>query len=137
MSTRCNILIKGHWTNKTICLYHHHDGYPEGVGEDLRKRVIKFSQECKNFIKGYALTFINELLNDKEDEYELTFDIHGDIDYLYFLDWKTLTLRCYEVRDWDMPKSKIMKKENLVQVWKLKKEVLKAYVDAVKNNPLL
>lgn len=30
MSTRCQIKIR--YCNQDILLYHHHDGYPEGVG---------------------------------------------------------------------------------------------------------
>ena len=36
MSTRCQIKIT--YLNQSVLLYHHWDGYPEGVGLDIIKR---------------------------------------------------------------------------------------------------
>lgn len=82
MSTRCNILVKEKG-RKDIILYHHHDGYPQGVGADLVKRFTElFSKE--NYI--FAIVLANKLVKDSEDEYEITNCIHGDIEYLYTID---------------------------------------------------
>lgn len=87
MSTRCNILIK-HTGYNDIILYHHHDGYPQGVGYDLHCRLKKIEG------RWYETDIANNLVKDTEDEYEITSCIHGDIDYLYTIDCNTKTLKC-------------------------------------------
>lgn len=88
MSTRCNIIIKSETDYPDIILYHHHDGYPQGVGYDLYCRL--------NSITGtwYATDIANNLVKEADDEYEITCDIHGDIEYLYTIDCKNEILRC-------------------------------------------
>lgn len=92
MSTRCNIKIvqadaEGHIDHKCapIWLYHHHDGYPEGVGRELTKVAEQmFYRAC-----DYAnrLMRMDEPIysdaNTKMNEFEITRGQHGDIDYLY------------------------------------------------------
>lgn len=87
MSTRCNIIIKREGYNDII-LYHHHDGYPQGVGYYLHSRLKK--------IKGwwYECDIANNLVKDTKDEYEITSCIHGDIDYLYTIDCDAKQLKC-------------------------------------------
>ena len=87
MSTRCNILVRGRGRN--ITLYHHHDGYPEGVGLDLKRR---FFEKDWN-----AYAFANALVKDTEDEYEVCFAIDSDIDYLYIVDFDKREIRCFYV----------------------------------------
>ena len=81
MSTRCNIVLKtGRRFFKDIYLYHHHDGYPEGVGADLVNRL-------KDHFTGATVEDIaNKLVKDLDDEYEITTCLHGDIEYLYVID---------------------------------------------------
>lgn len=81
MSTRCNIVLKtGRRFFKDIYLYHHHDGYPEGVGADLVERL-------KDHFTGLRVEDIaNKLVKDLDDEYEITTCLHGDIEYLYVID---------------------------------------------------
>ena len=83
MSTRCNILVKEKGY-KDIILYHHHDGYPEGVGADLVERFKELFGRKGNYI--FAIILANQLVKDSEDEYEVTHCIHGDIEYLYTID---------------------------------------------------
>jgi len=100
MSTRCNIkvIVDG----ETICwLYHHHDGYPEGVGANL----AEFLHKC-NDKREYVPMFFNYVINDMikgkvtwvdgtpDDEYEWTGGQHGDIEYLYTIEYagRTVTL---------------------------------------------
>ena len=40
MSTRSIVIVKNY--DQEIWLYHHYDGYPEGVGFDLYRRSRKF-----------------------------------------------------------------------------------------------
>ena len=42
MSTRAHIRIKD--GDEQIMLYHHHDGYPDGVGRDLKEFL---ADKCK------------------------------------------------------------------------------------------
>lgn len=96
MSTRCNIVIK-HKGYNDIILYHHHDGYPQGVGYDLHSRLKKI-EGC-----WYETDIANGLVKDAEDEYEITSCIHGDIDYLYTIDCNTKTLKCNQI-DYNLEK---------------------------------
>ncbi len=91
MSTRCQIEIIG--SERSVLLYHHWDGYPEGVGFDLMQRAKKF----KNYT---ASTIANELVkNNKEDDgYEISFCIHTDIEYWYEIDCRKHTIRCWKVK---------------------------------------
>jgi hypothetical protein len=70
MGTRCNIKIKTGDT--TLWIYRHWDGYPAATGNDLVRKLVNVKS---------ADEFITKLIND--DNYEVTTDQHGDIEYLY------------------------------------------------------
>lgn len=94
MSTRCTILIKNESEKEEVRLYHHHDGYPEGVGENLKKYL-------SNIKYWDVYSIANELIKSNEDdEYELTPCQHGDEEYAYLIDCKHRQLKCYKV-GWD------------------------------------
>ena len=58
-------------------LYHHHDGYPTGVGQELERAL-----DGKCF--GSAMECARYLIDEVSSEYELSPEgIHGDIEYLY------------------------------------------------------
>ena len=77
MSTRANVIVKK--GDRNLIFYRHCDGYPEGLGEDLKQCIVSDP------------TFT--LFNIIEDcDLELTDFIHGDIEYLYTLDLNHLTL---------------------------------------------
>lgn len=96
MSTRCNIVVRD--SKRQYILYHHHDGYPEGVGIDLWNR---FSDKLGN-TRYDAINVVNELLKDKEDDdYELTHGLHSDIEYLYEIDLMNERISCKSVTNWD------------------------------------
>lgn len=94
MSTRSNIVLKS--KSETIYLYHHHDGYPSGVGVDLMNRFYDLMKSGRMF-DIYNIS--NELTKDEDDEYELTNGLHGDIEYVYEIDVVENTIRCWEF-DW-------------------------------------
>ena len=114
MSTRCNILIRGY--KHTFTLYHHHDGYPEGVGADLKRRMAGTSFRADGFA--------NLLVKDQEDEYEIAASLSNDIEYLYTvdLDYNTQRLRCYKVDFKDLlpdgrPDARIIcQNKNLIEI---------------------
>lgn len=100
MSTRCVVEIKN--GSKKVTLYHHHDGYLEGVGYDLLKRFWldekgNFKDVKDNYQLSYLENVVNNLIKDKDDEYEFTNGIHTDIEYMYRIDIKTKTLIGYQV----------------------------------------
>jgi len=81
MATRSNIIIK-QGRNK-IYLYRHWDGYPSETGRDLLTRLL----ESRRHDEGQA--FLSNLIRANREDwegkplYELTDQIHGDIEYLY------------------------------------------------------
>lgn len=112
MSTRAHIRIKD--GDEQIMLYHHHDGYPEGVGRDLKKFL---RENCQNYwdaceianglVKGGIKHEHKGLYSGKvevraDDEYEIATCIHGDEDYIYIIDCRAKTLKCY-YHKWDEP----------------------------------
>lgn len=99
MSTRCNIIIKDY--HDRIILYHHHDGYPSGVGSDLKKYLATF-QDWQIRQHG-RWEIANDLVKNKagldDDKYEVSMGLHSDIDYCYVINCSAGTLRCYSCRD--------------------------------------
>ena len=99
MSTRCNIIIKDY--HDRVILYHHHDGYPSGVGSDLKKYLATF-QDWQIRQHG-RWKIANDLVKNKagldDDEYEISPRLHSDIDYCYVINCVSGTLRCYTCRD--------------------------------------
>lgn len=71
-------------------LYHHHDGYPEGVGVNLMSRAQKRGKQ------GWCIdSVVNSLVKDANDEYEITVYKHTDIEYVYFINCNKMTIRCF------------------------------------------
>ena len=98
MSTRCCIKVVrnvGEAGIGEVMLYHHHDGYPEGVGIDLKNR-------SKNWVSYYDFwdmdQIVNSLIKDQNDEYEFTGYDHTDIEYLYTIDCNNRTIKCNKCR---------------------------------------
>ena len=122
MSTRCNLIIKsGYSDNSRIVLYHHHDGYPEGVGVQLKKVLAGYKDWQ---IQQYGDTSIpNKLVKNtaglNDNEWEITSGVHGDIDYLYVLNCKARTLRCYRRysgEGFDVSLKSLLNRERLVEI---------------------
>ena len=89
MSTRCQIKVT--YLQREVLLYHHYDGYPEGVGFDLIRRQKKLKTW-----NGNAL--VNDLVKDTKDEYEVAYQVHTDLDYWYEVDCNRKTIRCWKVK---------------------------------------
>lgn len=108
MSTRCEVRIVEQlsWKKQPleIKLYHHHDGYPEGVGQDLINLCEKhYKRVDKMFMFQDASHLANLLIKKADDEYELTQYRHIDIEYLYIIDINKGTITCKSVyyKDWN------------------------------------
>lgn len=119
MSTRASIIITPENRGNRIYLYHHCDGYPLGVGTSLKKTLEKdfkyywFESSIANhLVKGGAVSMYKKskivdgdfiLEFDENGQYipitDNTFEIsncvHGDVDYVYVINCKFKTLRCY------------------------------------------
>ena len=110
MSTRATILIKSKKENEEVRIYHNCDGYPDGIGSDMKRYLKSIGfwdvyEIANDLIKGkcgmvgthpddgYELTY-------PDDGYELTSCQHGDEEYAYLIDCDSKTLTCYEV-GWD------------------------------------
>ena len=129
MSTRCNIIIKDRDTR--ILLYHHHDGYPEGVGamlkDWLKERDNPYSKHWDDEGIATALVkrgipYIGHDWETKEpewkvdDEYECASCIHDDVVYAYVINCWTKTLRCFRIPYYGFNRYKMFKREHLVDI---------------------
>ena len=112
MSTRCVIRIKRGQVG-SVDLYHHCDGYPDGVGVQLLGTIERWfdGRPGNNTMDSEILA--NRLVKneDKElndDSYEITLAKHCDLEYFYEIDFgpaddltktKALAaLRCWSLR---------------------------------------
>ena len=97
MSTRCNVIVKEN-DGKFFQLYHHHDGYPEGVGSDLEEYIKQMDDECLVDGKKFVY-FLCDPKHDDEYEYEGTNVCpHSDIEYLYIIDLQKREISCFHVK---------------------------------------
>lgn len=91
MGTRSNIIVRG--GNFSITLYRHWDGYPSVTGTHLLE-TLKGAGLTGDLSRrrpdDCAASFANRLLRTHEDsnigerfDYEVTTEIHGDIEHLY------------------------------------------------------
>ena len=130
MSTRCNIIIKD--GPSRIILYHHPDGYPMGVGTELRgylERIhawhkgLHSAEHIANYlVKGRIPAPLASTPHD-DDEYELTSGLHGDVEYVYVINLRAATLRCYEVTwneedhvNYEINWPRVLRRDHLVHI---------------------
>lgn len=89
MSTRAHIRIFS--DEGTQMLYHHHDGYPDGIGIDLKSIVDEIYDDPKQGIE--------KLINDKLELHDLGYEetgcLHGDEEYIYVIDCRDRTIKCF------------------------------------------
>lgn len=90
MSTRCQVKIIQ--DDSEILLYHHCDGYPEGVGFCLLKLIDKY----KNW---WASELATKMV--REGNFEVSLDYHLDIEYLYEMDLDRGVVTCKAVDNWE------------------------------------
>lgn len=86
MGTRANIVIE-HGASR-VYLYRHWDGYLAETGADLARRLAGRAGSA-----SAASALLEELLAERYDDrpekriYELTSEVHGDIEFLYRVDF--------------------------------------------------
>ena len=104
MSTRATIIVKN--SNEKYHLYHHCDGYPEGIGKDL-----------KNYLKTVSHWYPDDITNvlikgglNNDDGYEITSGQHGDEEYGYLIDCDKKRIKCYRLAwdEFDWKESKVV-----------------------------
>jgi len=98
MSTRANIkLING---DSIIWVYRHSDGYPAETGHDLAEKLKKSCYDFNELTAGIL----------KDDAYRITTEQHGDIEYLYTIEFQEyggqlinqeITFQCQKASDYD------------------------------------
>ena len=92
MGTRANIILRENSDEKI--LYSHYDGYiVDGVGEMLEEFIWNFMGSGMKLTRPLIEEFHERLINKMHpnpDNFDLvpTFDIAGDIEYLYIIDIK-------------------------------------------------
>ena len=98
MSTRATILIREK-NEPDVHIYHHCDGYPEGVGSDL-KHYLSSLKHYEWIANDIATALIKGSAVKDDNGYELTSCQHGDEEYAYLIDCDNKTLTCYSI-GWD------------------------------------
>ena len=104
MSTRCVVRLIDEKLNKQIDLYHHYDGYVEGVGFEIIDTF--FDKENKKFVLPNDIADIaNKLIKSETDKYfEITLSNHCDIEYLYTIKVNTkgqVYMYAQNVNNWE------------------------------------
>ena len=101
MSTRCNIILWGEEEEKPVFfkqVYHHSDGYLEGVGSDLAGLATQMMGEDDGDIQPRRFA---KILAEHSPRYEFEDDLrepypHSDIEWRYdmYFGKKGVTVRC-------------------------------------------
>jgi len=106
MATRAHIIVKN--SEKKCYIYHHWDGYPEGVGKGFREYLNKYKDltDPKEFCKA---------VEAENPTYEFENEgLHGDEEFVYVVDFDNYTYTCYNTKKstngtdwWDIPESEV------------------------------
>ena len=94
--------------DKEVLLYHHFDGYIEGVGFDLLKEFYDIESKSMRTVDNYSFNDIvnmfikNDFIDIYDNSYEYTAIIPSDIEYLYTLVYNNglLNLTASKVNNW-------------------------------------
>lgn len=135
MSTRSEILIKeqgvyeGKKWKRELKLYHHSDGYPEGVGKFLMEHVYSMLMSSNPSVDDIT----NYLIKNKEDDtFEITSGKHVDIEYFYEVNITKKQIKCWSAHynyewDSDKPARLVKRKECNLMRWAVKDKVEVSY----------
>ena len=94
MSTRSEIHIFGKTGEPFIKLYHHYDGYPNGVGCFLMEEVYPKLMSSNDNTEADIAQFLVD--HEADDEFEYTVGIHSDIEFLYEINVPAKTIECFK-----------------------------------------
>lgn len=84
MGTRSNIVIEV--GSSRVYLYRHWDGYLAGAGRDIYSKLVAAGSNADQFLRS-LMAEMDEATSYRPAKgvYELTSEVHGDIEYLYFV----------------------------------------------------
>lgn len=88
MSTRCQLKVTGGVNRESITLYHHCDGYPEHILEDITTTYNRVGREWFGHRAGKVAAFLCET-HPAGFEPEEGHDLHGDIEWYYLIEIDT------------------------------------------------
>jgi hypothetical protein len=122
MSTRCRIGLRMQDGSIMSC-YCHMDGYPSGVGAELKSNYNSFTKALPLVVQGYWSSIdpksVNEIMDKlelerpsravpeihcSEEEYVEEFWKHSDVEYVYLLDRSSRLVKqwyCWSVASWE------------------------------------
>jgi len=88
MSTRANIVVVH--GESVVFLYRHCDGYPSECGADLGAKLLACDRSAGAFLRSIVLDKYEQQSYERAARpvYELTTELHGDIEWLYVFDFK-------------------------------------------------
>lgn len=88
MSTRANIVVVHGET--VVFLYRHCDGYPSECGADLGEKLLLCDRSAGAFLRSMLVEQYEQQSYERSARpvYELTTELHGDIEWLYVFDFK-------------------------------------------------
>lgn len=107
MSTRCALIVneKNRWEygeplEEVFRLYRHCDGYPEGMGQDLKTICARYQRDSER--KSWSQYLLEKLSALCTYEMEPPSAVHGDLEFLYCInvDGRKMTVSCYTI-GWD------------------------------------
>lgn len=112
MSTRAHIEVRQ--GKKKNYIYHHCDGYPSGVGMELKDELEK-----KHFFdkdKQFGIRKTTNMICNIDSQYRVDSGFHGDEDYYYVVDCDNRTLTCYDVPSDFEDFGELFREENIVEI---------------------
>lgn len=121
MSTRCALIVneRSKWKKdrpleEVFRLYRHCDGYPEGMGQDLKSICARYQKE--NERKSWSQYLLEKLSALCTYEMEPAGAHHGDLEFLYRIDvdGSEMTLSCYAI-GWDEFYDEAMRRDPVFQ----------------------
>ena len=107
MSTRCALIVNernrleyGEPLEEVFRLYRHCDGYPEGMGQDLKSICASYQKDSER--KSWSQYLLEKLSALSTYEMEPPSAVHGDLEFLYCInvDGRKMTVSCYTI-GWD------------------------------------
>jgi len=119
MSTRCALVVResnvwepGRPYEEVLRLYRHCDGYPEGMGNDLKRICKSYFDESRR--TSWSQWLVSELAKICSYEIEPKSTVHGDLEYLYRIDVeeRKITVGCWHT-GWDERYEKAFSRESL------------------------
>ena len=121
MSTRYALIVNernrwkyGELLEEVFRLYRHYDGYPEGMGQDLKTICARYQKDSER--KSWSQYLLEKLSALCNYEMEPPSAVHGDLEFLYRIDVDAceMTVSCYVI-GWDEEYAEAMHRDPVFQ----------------------